>query len=87
MASTVWKGYITFGLITIPIRLYAAARTERVSFNQIHQVYLTDFPFVTLYAPVDIAVVKSTGHNYVTGSMGASESVNVMNWWCTGGKC
>lgn len=38
MASTVWKGYITFGLITIPIRLFAAARTERVSFNQIHQV-------------------------------------------------
>lgn len=38
MASTVWKGYITFGLITIPVRLYAAARTERVSFNQIHGV-------------------------------------------------
>ena len=38
MASTVWKGYITFGLITIPVRLYAAARTERVSFNQIHEV-------------------------------------------------
>ena len=36
MASTVWKGYITFGLITIPVRLFAAARTERVSFNQIH---------------------------------------------------
>jgi DNA end-binding protein Ku len=38
MASTVWKGYISFGLITIPIKLYAAARTERVSFNQIHKV-------------------------------------------------
>ena len=38
MASTVWKGYITFGLITIPVRLYAAARTERVSFHQIHEV-------------------------------------------------
>ena len=38
MASTVWKGYITFGLITIPVRLFAAARTERVGFNQIHQV-------------------------------------------------
>jgi DNA end-binding protein Ku len=37
MASTVWKGYITFGLITIPVRLFAAARTERVSFNQLHQ--------------------------------------------------
>jgi DNA end-binding protein Ku len=37
MASTVWKGFISFGLITIPVRLFAAARTERVSFNQIHQ--------------------------------------------------
>ncbi|MFL6354700.1 MAG: Ku protein [Bryobacteraceae bacterium] len=38
MASTVWKGYITFGLITIPVRLFAAARGERVSFHQIHRV-------------------------------------------------
>lgn len=38
MASTVWKGYITFGLITIPVRLFTAARTERISFNQIHEV-------------------------------------------------
>src|SRR5947208_13225004 len=37
MASTVWKGYISFGLISIPIRLYTAARDERVSFNQIHK--------------------------------------------------
>ncbi|MCB1019683.1 MAG: Ku protein [Acidobacteria bacterium] len=35
MASTVWKGYLSFGLISIPIRLYAAARPERVSFRQI----------------------------------------------------
>ena len=26
MASTVWKGYITFGLITIPVRYYADIR-------------------------------------------------------------
>lgn len=38
MASTVWKGYITFGLITIPVRLFAAARGERVSFHQLHNV-------------------------------------------------
>jgi DNA end-binding protein Ku len=37
LASTVWKGYLTFGLITIPVRLFAAARTERVGFNQIHE--------------------------------------------------
>jgi DNA end-binding protein Ku len=37
MASTIWKGYITFGLISIPVRLYAAARSDRISFNQIHE--------------------------------------------------
>jgi len=37
MASTIWKGYITFGLISIPVRLFAAARTERISFHQIHE--------------------------------------------------
>jgi DNA end-binding protein Ku len=35
MAATVWKGYITFGLISIPVRLFTAARSERVSFHQI----------------------------------------------------
>src|ERR1700684_4219292 len=38
MASTVWKGYISCGLVSVPVRLYAAAREEHVSFNQIHEV-------------------------------------------------
>jgi len=37
MASTVWKGHLTFGLISIPVRLFAAARGERISFNQLHK--------------------------------------------------
>jgi len=37
MAATVWKGHLTFGLISIPLRLHSAARSERVSFNQLHQ--------------------------------------------------
>jgi len=36
MASTVWKGSITFGLVSIPIRLYAAARTRRIALHQLH---------------------------------------------------
>jgi DNA end-binding protein Ku len=36
MASTVWKGYVSFGLVSVPVRLFAAAREEHVSFNQIH---------------------------------------------------
>ena len=41
MASTIWKGYITFGLISIPVRLFAAARTDRISFNMLHEVCST----------------------------------------------
>src|SRR3989454_10025504 len=37
MASTVWKGHLTFGLISIPIDLFSAARSERISFNQLHK--------------------------------------------------
>ena len=37
MASTVWKGYISFGLVSVPVRLYAAAREQHVSFNHIHE--------------------------------------------------
>src|SRR4029077_708779 len=37
MASTVWKGHLTFGLVSFPIKLYSAARGESVSFNQLHK--------------------------------------------------
>lgn len=37
MASTVWKGHLTFGLVSFPIKLYSAARGETVSFNQLHK--------------------------------------------------
>ncbi len=36
MATSVWKGYISFGLVSVPVRLFAAARESHVSFNQLH---------------------------------------------------
>jgi DNA end-binding protein Ku len=38
VAASTWKGFLSFGLISIPIRLSPAARTERISFNQLHKV-------------------------------------------------
>ena len=38
MASTVWKGYISFGLVSVPIRLFVAARDTHISFHQMHEV-------------------------------------------------
>src|SRR3954451_2368030 len=37
MASSVWKGYISFGLVSFPVRLLAAAREETVHFHMLHQ--------------------------------------------------
>src|SRR5271163_1402232 len=37
MATNVWKGHLTFGLISIPVRMTTAARGERISFNQLHK--------------------------------------------------
>src|SRR5207244_3963674 len=37
MASSVWKGHLTFGLVSFPVRLFSAARSETVSFNMLHK--------------------------------------------------
>jgi DNA end-binding protein Ku len=37
MAASVWKGHLTFGLVTIPVRLFSAARSETISFNLLHK--------------------------------------------------
>jgi DNA end-binding protein Ku len=37
MAVTVWKGQLTFGLVSIPIRIIRAARQERVRFQQVYR--------------------------------------------------
>ncbi len=37
MAATVWKGHLSFGLISIPVRLYRAARAERVSLRELYR--------------------------------------------------
>jgi DNA end-binding protein Ku len=37
MAASVWKGHITFGLVSLPVRLAVAARSETISFNQLHK--------------------------------------------------
>jgi DNA end-binding protein Ku len=36
MASTVWKGHLSFGLVSVPIRLVAAARPVKVSFHMVN---------------------------------------------------
>jgi DNA end-binding protein Ku len=37
MASTVWKGHIAFGIVSFPIKLHAAARSQTISFHYLHR--------------------------------------------------
>jgi peptide/nickel transport system substrate-binding protein len=55
-------------------------------FAQIHQIYLTDFPFIVLYSPPNIALVRKGTHNYHLSPLGIQDP-NVWQWWCDGGKC
>jgi DNA end-binding protein Ku len=34
---TIWKGAISFGLVTIPVKLYSATQEQDVSFHQVHR--------------------------------------------------
>jgi DNA end-binding protein Ku len=37
MATSLWTGSISFGLVAIPVRMYSASRSHEVSFNQLHR--------------------------------------------------
>ena len=35
--ASLWSGYLTFGLISMPVRMFAGARGERISFHMLHR--------------------------------------------------
>jgi DNA end-binding protein Ku len=37
MAASVWRGRLAFGMVSIPVRLYKAARRERIRFHHVYQ--------------------------------------------------
>jgi DNA end-binding protein Ku len=35
--ASVWTGYLTFGMVTLPVRLFSGARSERIRFRLLHE--------------------------------------------------
>ena len=70
MATATWRGSITFGLLSVPIRLYTAARSERMNLHQLHKVCNTRLK-QPLYCPhCDRRVERSEvvkGYEYEPG--------------------
>jgi DNA end-binding protein Ku len=73
MPATVWKGSISFGLVSFPVRLFSAARAKAVHFHMLHRKDLSRVKEVWYCAeedkPIDRAdMVKGyqvTKGNYV----------------------
>lgn len=59
MPATVWKGYLTFGLVSFPIRLYAAARAETIHFHLLHKKDLSRVKEVMFCAREDKPLERS----------------------------
>jgi len=80
MASSVWSGYLTFGLISMPVRLFSGARSSGISFNMLHR---TDHQRVKqqLYCPLDNQVIDRAdtvkGYEYRKGEYVIIESEEI----------
>ena len=70
MATSVWKGHLTFGLVSLPVRLFSAARAESVSFNLLHKSDNSRIKQVTYCQAEDKPVPRSDlvkGYEYEKG--------------------
>src|SRR5947199_10836395 len=70
MAASVWTGYLTFGLISMPVRLFSGARSTRISFHMLHRDDHTRVK-QQLYCPADEQVIDRSevvkGYEYRKG--------------------
>jgi len=63
------------------------AGARQAIFRQLHQFYLTQFPFITLYSLLgSFAMVRKGTHNYQISPF-FDEFNNIWEWWCDNGKC
>ena len=70
MPASVWKGFISFGLVSVPVRLYAAARGTRIALHQLHRTDHTRLR-QPLFCPTDERIVDRSevikGYEYEPG--------------------
>jgi DNA end-binding protein Ku len=71
-----WKGFLKLSLVNIPIRMYPAARSEALSFNQIHKVCNTRIKYDKRCPTCDRSV---TSDEIVKGYEYAKEQYVIMD--------
>src|SRR5918994_6717687 len=70
MARAIWSGSISFGMVTIPVKLYGATESKDISFNLIHATCGTRLKQMR-WCPTDEAEVPwaetARGYEYAKG--------------------
>src|SRR5208283_3722685 len=59
MPAVVWKGHISFGLVSFPVRLFSAGRAEAVHFHLLHRKDLSRVKEVWYCAKEDKPIERS----------------------------
>jgi len=59
MPAIVWKGYVSFGLVAFPVRLFAAGRAESIHFHMLHRKDLSRLKEVWYCAKENKRIEKS----------------------------
>ena len=59
MPRALWKGAVSFGMVTIPIRLYTATEEKDISFNMLHKKDGSRIRFQRVCAEEDVPVENS----------------------------
>lgn len=70
MAATIWNGRITFGLVSVPVKLYRAVESHDLHFNLLHEACRSRIR-LQYYCPKDETVVERSelvrGYEYEKG--------------------
>jgi len=56
-------------------------------FDQIHEIYLKELPFIVLLSLQNVALVHKGIHNYQFSPIANAGETSIWEWWCDGGKC
>ena len=71
MATPVWKGHLSFGLVSIPVKLYRAARADKVEFRQVHEATGSRVRQALYREPAQSEAPKLSSTGTQRGSQGA----------------
>ena len=64
MPRAMWSGSISFGLVNVPIKMFTAARSQDVRFNQLHEPDMSRIRMKKFCATEDVEI---TGDEIIRG--------------------